>query len=217
MKELDFLPQSFHQAIARRREHRRNVMLSIALVVAMSMLHIVNHRRISSAQAALASLRSASGSFQNARALAESYRARKTVLQQQADLLDRLEDSAPPDAVLAEITRYMTKAMGLRAMQTESRESVPQAVEVRRSRNRSQPEAQEAPEVVTVPHREPTQVRLTGVAASDLEVGVFFGRLSSSPMFDNVQMVFSQETTVDEQPMREFQLTFEVKRIEIQP
>jgi hypothetical protein len=66
MKELDFLPLSFHQAIARRREHRRNMALSVALVLAMGVLHVVNNQRINSAQASLAALRGASGTFQNA-------------------------------------------------------------------------------------------------------------------------------------------------------
>lgn len=217
MKELDFLPLSFHQAIARRREHRRNMALSVALVLAMGVLHVVNNQRINSAQASLAALRGASGAFQNARDLAESYRTRKALLLQQTDLLNRLEDNAPPDAVLAEVTRYMTKAMALRAIEIESHEGRAKSVESSQQRGRGQPEAEEARELIAVPERELTQVRLTGIAATDLEVGVFFGRLSSSPLFDDVQMVFSQETTVHEQPMREFQLTFVVKRIEITP
>jgi hypothetical protein len=67
-----------------------------------------------------------------------------------------------------------------------------------------------------VPRSGPIEVRLTAVAADDMEIGIFIGRLSTCPLFEDIRMVFSQETQDEQQPMREFQLTFTVKRVEIE-
>ena len=54
---------------------------------------------------------------------------------------------------------------------------------------------------------------LQGVAASDVEVGTFFGRLSSCPLLDKVRLSYSHEIELSGRSMREFELKFALRRV----
>lgn len=215
MKELDFLPPSFHKAIWRRRQLRRNIILSFGLLIALVSLHVVNQGRIRSAEACLSTLRSGSGSFQNARQLIDSLHDRKDLLTKQAALLDRLEDGTPLDAIVGEISRLMGNPMAIRSLEINTQRPANEHVGADNPQVPGTANDQ-TQQLATVPIPGPIEVRLTAVAASDMEIGVFLGRLSTCPLFENIRMVFSQETQDEQQSMREFQLTFTVKRVEIE-
>jgi hypothetical protein len=53
MKELDFLPPTFHQAIRRRRQMRQNVWMALGLAAAMAALHILDVTHVRPAEAAI--------------------------------------------------------------------------------------------------------------------------------------------------------------------
>jgi hypothetical protein len=215
MKELDFLPQSFHEAVRQRRQLRRNILSSIGLLIALGSLHVVNQERIRTAEACLSTLHSGSGSFENARLLIDSLRVRKDLLAQRAALLDRLEDGTPLDAIMGEISRLMGDPMAIRTLEITAKRPADQqtgAGSPNRPRNTNDQTQQNS----AVPIPGPIEVRLTAVAANDMEIGIFLGRLSTCPLFEDIRMVFSQETQDEQQPMREFQLTFTVKRVEIE-
>lgn len=213
MKELDFLPASYHLAALRRQQQRRNILMTAVLGACMLLLHAANHQRLASAHACLATLRGATGAFQNARELAAAHQQRREVLITRSALLDKLEDNAPLDAILGEVSRLLTPAMALRNLEMQASDLA--ADESANSSGRSAAKA--AAQTPRMPLRGKTRVRLIGLAANDIDVGVFFGKLSSCPLFDDVQMVFSQETTVQDRPMREFELSFLVKRVEVKP
>jgi len=61
--------------------------------------------------------------------------------------------------------------------------------------------------------RGPTRVVLTGVAGTDVQVGVLFGRLAEAPLFHDVKLSFSRETQQAGRQMREFELTFTLQRV----
>ncbi|MEP0845149.1 MAG: hypothetical protein HRF43_20800, partial [Phycisphaerae bacterium] len=46
MKDLDFLPASYWAAIHRRRQNRRNALLSAGLFLALASLHALNSSRL---------------------------------------------------------------------------------------------------------------------------------------------------------------------------
>jgi len=212
MKELDFLPQSFHKAIRQQRQLRRNVMFSIGVLIALGSLHVVNQGRIRSAEACLNTLQSGSQSFENARVLMESLRARKQLLAHRDALLDRLEDATPLDAVMGEITRLMENPMAIRSLEITAQQPKEQPSGNKQPANNNDPSQQQSPG----PQSCPFEVRMTAVAANDIEIGKLMGRLSTCPIFENVQMVISRETQQEQLPMREFELMFTVKRVEVQ-
>jgi hypothetical protein len=197
MKDLDFLPASFHAARRRRRQRRRNILYVATVIVSLVGLHGINEIRIRAAEASLARLDAASTSLDPKRQQLAGLRARHQVLDHRMTLISRLDDDAPINAVLAEITRYMNEAMALRSVSIES--TVPKA-----------PKGGSADPVLD---RGPTRVVLQGVAAHDVQIGQFWGQLRQSPLFAEVELSYTRKTQEQGRQMREFELACTLKRV----
>ena len=113
MKELDFLPQSYHEAVWRRVHTRRNVLMCIGLGMAMACLHGLNLTRISSAEAALTGLRNGSGGWQSARSQFTALEDKKEILPAASRPAQPVEDVAPLDAAIGEAARLLSESMAL--------------------------------------------------------------------------------------------------------
>ena len=197
MKELDFLPRSFREARRRRHVIRRNTLYSIGLAIALGCLHVINQSEIRSAQASLAATHANNEERNVDQHRLQTLRAREQVLEDRLEWVSRLEDDAPLDAVIAEITRHMDNAMAIRSLVVETT-----------------PVGNADPDWTDpLLDRGPTRVVLDGVAPNDVQVGIFFGRLAECALFDDVKMSFSQEAEEVSRQMREFQLIFTVRRV----
>jgi hypothetical protein len=200
VKEFDFLPRSFHEAARRRRRARRNMLHCAGLALALSGLHFVNASRLASAEACLAALRSNGAERQARQSRFVALTAARDQLENCQKVIDRLEDNAPVDTVIAEVSRLMSDSMAIRSLSIETGPASP-------------PEGKKADPVYGLG---PTRAVLVGMAATDVEVGIFFGRLTESPLFDDVSMSFSRETEVLARQMREFELQFVVRRVALE-
>lgn len=201
MRELDFLPASFHEARRRQQARRRNMLYSAGLAVALGCLHFIGSSQVKQAQATLASLRRGDQERTLRQSRFNALQTRKRVISSRLELLDRLDDDAPVDVVLAEITRLMTDDMALRSMKLEI--------------TRATKPAGDQEEADPVLARGPTQVSLQGMAATDMAVGIFFGRLAECDLFSNVELLFSRAVEGVGQPGREFALSFTVRPVVI--
>lgn len=201
MKELDFLPESFHQARRRRHLIRRNVLYSFVLVVAFGCLHFVNASQLRSAQAALTELHTGDEARNLLRNQLEVLQNRKQVLKDQLDLVNRLDDDAPLDVAVAEIAAQMNDSMAIRSLLVET----------------TAPDGVDADKRDPLLDRGPTRVVLDGVAVDDIKVGNLWGRLDASPLFDQVKLSFCEGTEEAGRQMRKFQLVFNVKRVALAP
>jgi hypothetical protein len=197
VKDLDFLPASFHMAAQRRQMNRRNTVLSICVAMGLLGLHWVNESRLRTAQAALQNLQSDSILRENQAARLEVLTVRKHVLCQRQSMIDQLDDDAPLDIVLAEITRMLSKQMQVHSLILAVQPVVPE------SKHTVDP-------IVT---RGPTQITMRGEAQSDVQVGILVGKLSACQLFEDVRLKFSRAADSGSVLGREFELTFGLKRI----
>jgi len=197
MKELDFLPRSFHEARRRRYLMRQNGLYATGLVIALGCLHFMNDSQLRLAEASLASLHAGDQERMLQRTQLQVLQARKLTLQERIDLISRLEDDAPPDAVIAAIARHMSDSMAIRSLTievTDLEDAGPEKTD-------------------SLLERGPTRGVLCGVAADDMQVGILLGRLAGSALFDDVRLSFSRETEEAGRKMREFELVFTIKRV----
>lgn len=200
MKELDFLPQSYHEGIRRREQTRRNVLMCVGLALAMTCLHGLNVIRTNTAQAQLTSLRNGAGGWQSAREQLAALKARQESCQRQLELIDRVEDAAPLDAAIGEAARLLSDSMALTTLQVDA--------------GTSGSTASGTPDGPTAPGPATTRVRLAGVAATDVEVGIFLGRLSACPLFADVTLSYSRDARSSGRKMREFEVKFRLRPVE---
>ncbi len=202
MKELDFLPRSYRESTWRRAHTRRNILMCVGLAMAMACLHGLNLTRLNSVQAALADLRNGSGGWQSARDQLAMLEARKTRCRQRLDLISRLEDAVPLDAAIGEATRLLSESMALTGLYIDAGEPA------------VGPNPAGTSEKNAGPAPTPTRVRLAGVAATDVEVGIFLGKLSTCPLFSDATLTFSRDTHGSERKMREFEVKFTLRPVE---
>jgi hypothetical protein len=201
--ELDFLPQSYHEGLRRREQTRRNVLLCVGLGLAMISLHGLSLVRINAAQAELTSLRNGTGGWQSARDQLAMFKNRRDACYRQLDLIDGLEDAAPLDAAIGEATRLLSESMALTTVQVDAG-----TVE--------EPQAG-TPDTPTASIPRATRVRLVGVAATDVEVGIFLGKLSACPVFSDVTLSYSRDARSSGRKMREFEVKFTLRPVEETP
>ncbi len=199
MKEIDFLPQWHRDTVRYRQLARRNVCLAVLMVAALSCLHLSNASGIRSASAALAALDLGQQESMQNQARLTSLQIRKERLQEQSKVIGRLEDDAPLDAVIGEISHLLGDSMAIRGITLET---APQPV----------PEPQdETPDPVF--ERRTTRVTVAGMAATDLDVGIFYGKLTSCPLFGDVEMLYSRQKVDSGRQVRLFELSFTVQPV----
>jgi hypothetical protein len=222
MKELDFLPRSYHLAIARRRQWRRNFVLSLLAIVSLAGLHQVNEGRIRSTKANLQAIDEGIGSFRQAHGDLTELSERKSRLSRQAALAGSLKDDAPLDAIIAEITAMLNDGMALRTIEITAQP--PEEFAVHSASSTGGPmsvtgDKAEGRGTTRLPASRygPLQARMTGIAGSDMEVGVFYGRMGASSMFDHLRMNYSRETEHHGRRLREFEITLAIQPVEGQP
>jgi len=120
MKELDFLPESFHQARRRSRLMRRNALYSLALAAAFASVHAINASHLRSARAGLARLRTDARATALHRRRLQALHASRHTLADRLHLVTRLDDDAPLDLVLAEVAAHMNDAIAIRSLQVKT-------------------------------------------------------------------------------------------------
>jgi hypothetical protein len=202
MREIDLLPDAYHLRRRRRYLMRRNAIYAVAVALALGCLHLVNTFHLHAAEAALTELTELTPQIEAQRMhVADLQRREQTLLQQIAGV-DMLEDDAPLQIVLAEVARQMGDVMALRSVVIETGAGGPSAV-----KKSGQPEWL----------AERTRGRLTGIAADDMHVGIFLGRLAQNPLFEEVKLGYSCEAYHTGYRVREFEIRFTVRRVRIEP
>lgn len=211
MKEFDFLPDSYHAAIRRRRQSRRNLIWTLGLAVAMGLLHFSTESRIRTASASLTAMRQSETTGVSQRARRDALKLQCDKLQHRMDLVSQLDDDAPMDAAVGEIVRLMGDAMAMRWLSIETDAPAASTAQAAAAPEKANPAEKRDSDPVL--DRGTTWVHLTGVAPNDIEVGIFFGRLTSCPLFKQVEMEFSRQIEDQGRQMREFEMKFSLRHV----
>lgn len=184
MKQIDFLPTAFHEVRRRRRRARHDVLCCLATAVVLLTLHEVAQTGIRKAEASLTGLRS-TRDRQSIQQRVRQLQQDRSALRAQAALLDRIDSGIRLHELLSEVTRTAAAPTQLTSLSIEPSRQGDTA--------------------------DPVRLVLGGVAASDLDVGVLCGRLSSSSMFDEVLVRYSRPAPQGKPLAREFEMTCTVR------
>jgi Tfp pilus assembly protein PilN len=214
MKSIDFLPERIRfQRDRRRRLVRQGCLLGLCLI-GLAVLGYVRHGRIQTARAELAMLNDRSANSQRQLAL------RRELESQQADLMikkriaDQLGSRASALEVLAEVSRLLPGSIVLSSLTVETMEidaPLPSAKDSTNETDRASAAAAPSGKAKTRSVKR-LQLTLTGLSPTDVEVANFIGQLSTSPLFENVNMGYAKNTVFRNRPAREFQVSCHVVR-----
>jgi len=129
-----------------------------------------------------------------------------------AELAAALVEKVPRSILLAELINNMPPGLGLHSLKLESKRVMVEPP-VDSSSGRKQRAAQRTSNAAEPPLA-PTynsRLSLTGFAPTDVHVSEFLAALNSHPLLSGVNLVSSQETTVDNRTIREFKLTAQLR------
>lgn len=195
MKELDFLPESYHVSRLRRQRTRRHVLYSLAVAAGFLALHFSNLTHIRASEAALIHLRSSDPVLAAQEEKIAALQSRRVQLVRRSKLIRELKGDAPMSQVVTELSHQLDEPLAISRIEIES---------IRDEGKRT-----------GVPPG--TWVRMTGVAATDVQVGTLLGRLMASELFDQVELDHTRQSIRDGHAVREFQMHFRVRPIEWSP
>ena len=140
----------------------------------------------------------------------EQLQADKKLMKQRAKVAEVLIERLPRSVILAELTNRMPATLSLTdfEMKTEVLRIAPRpktSLQREAEKNQKKRKSLEDKNAVEI---KPTELQLTlvGVAPTDLEVSQFMTSLNQHELFKNINLAYSEDTKVEEQSMRKFEL-----------
>lgn len=200
MNEVNFIPASYLQRQRNRRSGFRQAGLVVVLAVLLSMWYAASSRSLGELRQLAESVERDVASAQSRVNEISRLREEEHALQRQARTRTELSPTINTVDVIGTIVQAIPPSLALRDLKLSSTRPTPPAkVEGAASSTLSKPA-----------QVEPMKLTLVGLAPADVEVADFIGRLSASPIFTNVKMVYARPVQAEDLHAREFQIELEV-------
>jgi Tfp pilus assembly protein PilN len=216
MEGVDFLPERIRARRAQRRRLIRQGYLLAACAAALLALGFHRQARVGRAQAELALLSERRDEVQRRLSVLSGLQRQHAELMLKKRIDDALGSRAGALDVLAELEKVMPAGVVLRELKLEAVTvrvpvSLPVSLPVHAAASlRPQPAhgraAQKDREVKRV------ELEMVGLASDDGAVANFIGQLSDSPVFEDVRMGYTRNTTFQDRAARGFKLICYVVR-----
>ena len=132
---------------------------------------------------------------------------------EKAELAAALVEKVPRSILLAELINHMPSGLGLHDLKLESTRIIakPASTEQAGNKGRSATRRTETAGPPTAPVYD-TRLSLTGFAATDVHVSEFLSELNEHALFEDVNLVSSQENISDNQVTRQFKIRMRLRR-----
>jgi len=213
-KNMSFLPEDYLQ---RRAARRTNILCLVLFVIVMGgvvggyLFTDWQRREVQQRQQ-----RVTQRFEQAARRLEQldQLQRQKEQMLHKARVTSALVERIPRSLLLAELINHMPTQLSLLELELETevvREKEQPRTSLARRRQRMQEQEEAEQDRVDLPETI-MNLHLVGVAPTDVEVAQFMTALSRHPMFIDLNLQFSEETTVEQNKMRKFQIQMTVNQ-----
>ncbi|MCC6683111.1 MAG: PilN domain-containing protein [Phycisphaeraceae bacterium] len=212
-----FLPEDYLEKRIARRTNTICLALFMVVMAGVVAAWFVTGRQVSQVRQQRAEVRQQLTDKAKQLEQIEQLTQQRQTMVRKAAVSAVLVERIPRDRLLSELINHMPASMGLLELElsTEVLRIAPQPKtsmerEAKTSRRNKTAEAAEAPP----PELQPTQVSLdlVGLAPTDVEVAQFMAALSSHPMFHDVNLQYSEQTTIDEHEVRKFKIEMTINQ-----
>ena len=207
-KDQSFLPEDY---LAKKVARRTNVICVTLFVVVMAFIGAAFHFTQGRLQAALDQQDTLDTQIEDAARrldqLAE-LQARKQEMLQKANITAALVERTPRSILLSEMINHMPPSMALIEFtlntHTLNPTRRPRTAIDRAKLTQDQKQAEDRGKIEVPPTE--LSVDLTGVANSDVDVAQFMTSMRGHPLFDDVSLVFSEQSVLDDLEVRKFRI-----------
>ncbi len=213
MNEIELLPDVYLRRKLARRHSRRNLIWALAVMASLGLLYAGNTVRLETASAALQQYEEDRVYYRNQKACLQDMHARLANLQGRRRLVESLDDHAPLDLVFAELTRHLSDSMSIRTLTVETLESEPTPTP---DGGESTGESEQGIGSASNPRRErETRIVVTGAAPGYVEIGIYYGTLSHSPLFASSELHDIVEIVENRRRVQRFEMSFVLNAVSI--
>jgi len=217
MSKIDFLPNDYLQQRNSSRANFLYLVLLAAVMAGICITFLIIKVRQRSVQKELTAITASMSKAREQMELVEQLQAKGKGLMRTASITTGLPDLVPRTIILACLTNNLPDGVSLLELKMTDKEVVP--VEVKEKSKSQYAAASEAlsksAKTDSVPVKVvDTNIEITGVAPSDIEVAKYIAKIGNSFLFDSVGLVESKEYVVDEITFRRFKLQAVMNRRE---
>jgi Tfp pilus assembly protein PilN len=213
-----FLPDDYVEKKAERRMNVMAITLFILVMFGVTTAFIVTQKNWSGVRADRGAANQRFIAANDRIAEMDAYELRVERMVDKAHIAIGLVDTVPRSNLLAEVVRQMPKELSLTRLSLQTTEikpvkAKPFAVATlgsKRNRGGAASRPEEAETVRPEPRRWKSEIQLDGLAPSLEEISRFIDALVKVPIFRRVRLDQTQEQEVDDRPMREFRVLFEI-------
>ena len=203
-KDMSFLPEDYLERRASRRTNLLSVTLFIIVMGGVIAAYMMSDKQRAEAAAERDKVNAQFAEAARKLEQLQELQKRKKQMLRKARLTGTLLERLPRSVILSQVINNMPASMTLfdfdletkvKKVTTRSRTALNQA-----RLNAAAQSATSQPDDVEV------TLTLIGVAKTDVDVATFMAGVKGSPLFDNVNMVFSEEVTIEEEKLRKFKV-----------
>lgn len=207
-KDMSFLPEDYLQ---KRIARRTNVICLVLFVVVMGGIvatDFISRRQFGDIRKLHVKINNEYEEAARRLDQLEQLQEQRKAMIHKANVTTALVERVPRTILLAEMINHMPASLSLLEMNLETKElrnTARPRTSIERAKQQRQQKKLAKVEEVQVPKTE-MKVGLIGVAPTDVEVAQFMTSLSLHPLFDDINLQFSEQTAIDDQPMRKFRV-----------
>ena len=212
MSKVDFLPEDY---VDRKAQQRTNILCLTLFFVVMSALAAtlaITEKRQRNMNLREEQVRDKFAQAGENLKQVQILEQKKKQMMQKAYVSASLMETVPRSLLLATVTNNLPSGVSLVAYDLKTKIARPKATTSRliQSRNKRQARSQAtqatANSNIPVPEKVNTSVEIEGLAGSDIQVARFIANLNVSDLFEQVNLVFSEEHEYEGEALRRFKI-----------
>ena len=207
-----FLPEDYLDKKIARRTNVIFVSLFAVVLTAVVAADFVQRRQDAQQIARLAEYNAQFESMQRQLEQIEELKAKESQMKQKANVTATLKDNVLKSMVFAELINIMPATLRLTDLdlQTKAVKDAAPAARTSVQREKLRQQATGQPEVQIIPTV--VDMKLVGLAPTDVEISEYIGALNAHPMFDAVSLAFVEESRDKDSTLRKFQIDLALDR-----
>ncbi|MFN4242922.1 MAG: PilN domain-containing protein [Tepidisphaerales bacterium] len=208
--QLSFLPDDYLERKQRRRTNAICATLFVVVVGSVFAAWYFSRRSLSELEQRYTHIDLQYTEAAKRIDLVREMQAKQRTMAMQAELTASLLERVPRSHLLAEITNAIPAGLSLLEFDLVSRLRPPPPPAAADPNRPVSPQdvarAQQAAQRQPQPRQYDVSMRITGVAGTDVQVATFISRLNGSRFFKDVNLVVSEEHTIESRRLRRFTL-----------
>lgn len=211
MQSVDFLPDEIRQHRERSRRLFSQFNLGVICALALVLLGVIRQERIQQARGQLSMLADRAGRATEQIELLQELRQKRSELLLKKRVDEDMGSCVGTLDVLAVITELTPESVALRAVNLETVDVREQKASSSQADDTNSPRKASEVEAKRVFVRR-LELRITGLAPSDVEVANFIAALAANPLLEDIKMGYARDVEFEQRRAREFQVSCYVVR-----